>query len=78
MVKVATPKFQNDQGVSDIYIGTKELECTGASQPHDHPHIYLDMGKDSNIVCPYCSTVYHYNDKLAANETKPKGCLVKA
>lgn len=61
MIKPATPKFQNDQGASAIHIGVKEFECMGASPPHDHPHIYLDMGKGSSIICPYCSTVYHYD-----------------
>ena len=30
----------------------------GARPPHDHPHVYLDMGADSQILCPYCSTLY--------------------
>ena len=30
----------------------------GARAPFDHPHVFLDMGADSQILCPYCSTLY--------------------
>lgn len=65
MAKPSTPKFCNDKGVSEMRIGAKEFECTGASPPHDHPHVYLDMGQDNHIVCPYCATLYHYDEKQA-------------
>ncbi len=38
------PKFRNDHGLPEIQIGVKELSCVGVSAPHDHPHIYLNMG----------------------------------
>src|SRR3546814_6796771 len=41
----ATPKFSNDEGAAEIRIGVKEFECIGATAPHDHPHIFLDMGR---------------------------------
>jgi hypothetical protein len=50
----------------------------GARPPHDHPHVYLDMGADGQILCPYCSTLYVHDARLAADETDPKGCLVGA
>jgi uncharacterized Zn-finger protein len=51
------PHFANDQGAEKIYIGVREFQCMGARPPHDHPHVYLDMGSDSQILCPYCSTL---------------------
>lgn len=71
----AVPHFQNDQGVARIEIGVKEFMCCGASSPFDHPHVFLDMGDDNEIVCPYCSTLYVHSDKLAETETRPEGCL---
>lgn len=68
------PHFQNDQGHPAIEIGVKEFMCVGANSPFDHPHVYLDMGADKEKVCPYCSTLYRYNPKLAADETNPTGC----
>jgi len=74
MADNAVPHFQNDAGVRSIEIGVKEFMCCGASAPHDHPHVFLDMGSDNEIICPYCSTVYKHNAKLAASETRPEGC----
>lgn len=76
MAKVSTPKFHNNDGVRDIAIGVREFECIGATAPYDHPHVYLDMGRDENIICPYCSTVYRYDAALSVHETVPPGCLV--
>ena len=70
------PHLANDQGVEKIYIGVKEFQCMGARPPHDHPHVYLDMGADPQILCPYCSTLYVFTDRLAPGETEPEGCQV--
>jgi hypothetical protein len=47
----------------------------GATPPHDHPHVYLDMGAETQIVCPYCSTLYIYDPALAPGESNPPGCI---
>jgi len=75
MASGSTPHFQNSAGVPAIEIGTKEFMCIGANPPHDHPHIFIDMGADNEMVCPYCSTLYKYNSKLAATESKPSNAL---
>ncbi|GIL00321.1 MAG: hypothetical protein BroJett030_02200 [Alphaproteobacteria bacterium] len=71
----AVPHFQNDQGVAVIEIGVREFMCCGASAPFDHPHVYLDMGDDDEIVCPYCSTLYRHKAELGPFDTRPAGCL---
>lgn len=68
------PHFQNNLGVPSIDIGVKEFQCVGASPPFDHPHVYLDMGDDLEIVCPYCSTHYRFDAALGGDETRPAGC----
>ena len=65
------PKFSNDEGVEKIRIGVREFECMGAKPPFDHPHIFLDMGSENTIICPYCSTVYEYDPSLKADESVP-------
>ncbi|MCU0831107.1 MAG: zinc-finger domain-containing protein [Rhizobiaceae bacterium] len=72
----SVPHFHNTAGHAVIEIGVKEFMCIGALDPFDHPHVFLDMGADTEIVCPYCSTLYRYNPALAAHETVPPGCLV--
>jgi uncharacterized Zn-finger protein len=75
MADHGVPHFQNDEGVAVIHIGAREFMCIGASAPFDHPHVYLDMGSDDEIICPYCSTLYRYRKGLAVFETDPPGCI---
>jgi uncharacterized Zn-finger protein len=71
----AVPHFQNDGGHRSIEIGVKEFMCVGANPPFDHPHVYLDMGADSEKICPYCSTLYRFNSALGAAATIPDGAV---
>lgn len=58
------PHFHNDAGVAVIHVGAHEFMCIGAKPPFDHPHVYLDMGSDREIICPYCSTLFKYDPSL--------------
>jgi len=78
MAQTLVPHYVNDIGVDRIKIGVKEFQCMGAAPPQDHPHIYLDMGDDQQIICPYCSTLYEFDDGLKATETEPEGCVYVA
>ncbi|PKQ07667.1 MAG: zinc-finger domain-containing protein [Alphaproteobacteria bacterium HGW-Alphaproteobacteria-11] len=73
MAGAAVPKFSNEAGAREIAIGVKEFTCIGANPPFDHPHIWLDMGADTEIVCPYCSTLYRFDAALGAHESRPAG-----
>lgn len=70
-----TPKFTNDAGVSEIRIGVHEFECVGATPPYDHPHVYLDMGRETEMICPYCSTLYKFDASLKADEAVPASAV---
>jgi uncharacterized Zn-finger protein len=78
MAQVLVPHFVNDKGVDRIKIGVKEFQCMGASPPHDHPHVYLDMGDETEMICPYCSTVFEYDGALKATESEPPTCVFVA
>lgn len=69
------PHFHNSAGVPSISIGAKEFMCVGALPPYDHPHVFLDMGSDSEIICPYCSTLYKFDAHLHGTESNPPGAL---
>lgn len=75
MADQGVPHFVNDAGVSVIHVGARELMCMGATPPFDHPHVFLDMGSDDEIICPYCSTLYRYKPGLHADQSEPAGCL---
>ena len=34
---------------------TKRVSCNGGGGPLGHPQIWLTLGKDGTVVCPYCS-----------------------
>ena len=75
MAAPVVPHLCNDRGVEKIYLGVKEFQCMGARAPMDHPHVYLDMGVDSQILCPYCSTLYIHDARLPPGKTEPAGCV---
>ena len=78
MAQTLVPHFVNDKGVDRIKIGVKEFQCMGATPPFDHPHVYLDMGDGTDLVCPYCSTLFHYDPGLKATESDPPTCVFVA
>ncbi|WP_068314280.1 zinc-finger domain-containing protein [Polycladidibacter hongkongensis] len=75
MASHAVPHFQNSGGHKQVSIGAKEFMCIGANPPFDHPHIFLDMGADTEVVCPYCSTHYVYDSALAPTQATPSDCV---
>ena len=76
MAEHVVPHFQNDPGVAVIEIGAKEFMCVGATPPFDHPHVFLDMGEDNEIVCPYCSTLYRFAATLDSHAARPAECAL--
>jgi uncharacterized Zn-finger protein len=73
-----TPLFFNELGVRSIDVGAVAFDCMGAMPPDDHPHVYLNMGVELDILCPYCSTEYRFNAALSWNETIPPNCWAAA
>lgn len=74
MAEKGVPHFHNEPGVPDIRVGAKEFMCIGAKPPLDHPHVFLDMGSDSEIICPYCSTLYKHDPGLKSGACAPAEC----
>jgi len=68
-------KFRNDRGVAEICIGVREFKCIGESPPHDHPHIYINMGEADTILCPYCGTAFRFDPGLTPLEASPPDSL---
>lgn len=71
------PKYRNDRGLAEIRIGAKEFECIGQYPPQDHPHVFLEMGSQNEILCPYCSTLFRFDISLAALESNPAESLFR-
>lgn len=75
MAQHRTPHFHNSEGLARIEIGAKEFMCVGAKPPFDHPHVFLDMGSDTEVVCPYCSTLYVYSAHLPSGSANPESAV---
>ena len=71
MAHFTTPHFHNSEGLARIEVGSKEFQCIGALPPFDHPHIFIDMGADTETICPYCSTLYRFNAHLHGDQSTP-------
>ena len=76
MSRSGHPKFKNDHGVQEIRIGAREFQCIGASPSQDHPHIYLNMGTASSILCPYCGTRFRFDPLLLPTDSDPPDSFV--
>lgn len=75
MAHGGVPHFHNNDGLRQIEVGAKEFMCIGATPPFDHPHVFLDMGSDDDIICQYCSTLFKYRADLAPAGADPAECL---
>ncbi|HUK07789.1 MAG TPA: zinc-finger domain-containing protein [Stellaceae bacterium] len=71
----AYAKFRNDDGVAEIRIGVREFNCIGVTPPHDHPHVYLNMGETDTILCPYCVTRFRFDPSLTPSQSDPPECV---
>lgn len=59
----------------EIRIGAKAFECVGVSPPDDHPHVYLEIGEQDAILCPYCATRFRFDAGLGPLEADPSDCV---
>ncbi|MBO0732877.1 MAG: zinc-finger domain-containing protein [Methylocapsa sp.] len=66
MVANGIPYFHNNPGIGRVRVRAKKFMCAGDLPPFDHPHIFIDMGDDDEIVCPYCGTLFAFDPNLGA------------
>jgi uncharacterized Zn-finger protein len=76
MAERIVPHFHNTPGVAVIEIGAREFMCEGELAPFDHPHVFLDMGDATEIICPYCSTLFRYDPTLDPHAARPAECAL--
>jgi len=41
--------------IEPIYVETSTIGCDGGGGPLGHPKVYLKIGAEGEVVCPYCS-----------------------
>ena len=41
-----------------VIVETRSVSCDGGNGSAGHPNVYLNIGDDGQIVCPYCSRTF--------------------
>jgi uncharacterized Zn-finger protein len=55
------PNHHNQTNI--LYVNSKKVSCDGFQGASTHPLVYLDMGRENFVVCPYCSKNFTINQK---------------
>jgi len=45
-----------------IYVKKTTIACDGDGGALGHPRVFLNVGKNIETVCPYCSKTYKLSD----------------
>jgi len=53
--KMAEPIKATNKDITEVT--TKKVHCDGP-EFSKHPRVYLNMGDENTVVCPYCSHVF--------------------
>jgi uncharacterized Zn-finger protein len=43
-----------------LYIDKKRVSCDGGGGALGHPRVYLEMGEEDRVECPYCDRLFVY------------------
>jgi uncharacterized Zn-finger protein len=46
------------QPFETIYVDTPTVACNGGGGALGHPKVYLNLGPNKQVECPYCSRLY--------------------
>ena len=55
---MSSPDKKNYHSQVSENVKSKKVSCNGGGGALGHPKIYLDMGKENQITCPYCSKIF--------------------
>ncbi len=59
-----TKKKNNIQNpLETVYVASKKVSCDGGKGVSGHPEVYLNMGKEDFVICPYCSKFFTTKSK---------------
>ena len=53
-----SPEIKKNQDENIELVSSKKVRCSGPGGPLGHPKVYLDMGDNESVVCPYCSKTF--------------------
>ena len=50
--------MENDEQETISYVDTTSVFCDGGRGELGHPGVYLNIGEQTKIICPYCSQIF--------------------
>ena len=50
--------MENNEQETITYVDTTSVFCDGGRGELGHPGVYLNIGEQSKIICPYCSQIF--------------------
>ena len=53
-----SPDLKNKEKKELQEVSSSRVTCDGGSGTLGQPKIYLDMGQETEITCPYCSKLF--------------------
>ena len=49
-------------------VESRSVSCDGGIGSSGHPNVYLYIGNENQVICPYCSRVFILNKGVADGE----------
>ncbi len=53
-----TASYKTEIIISD----QRQVSCDGSKQSDGHPRVYLQIGAENTVSCPYCSCKFQFNN----------------
>jgi uncharacterized Zn-finger protein len=60
------------QPFETIPVDSKVVACNGGGGPLGHPRVYLNLGPDGKIECPYCSRLFVLRAQASGGHAAPQ------
>ena len=52
------PDIKDELNSNVEFVNSKKVSCDGGGGALGHPKVYLEIGDENEIVCPYCSKLF--------------------
>ena len=54
-----------------VFVDKKRVSCDGGGGALGHPRVWLEMGEETQVECPYCDCLFVLDPEKAKAQTHP-------